>query len=60
MKNRTALRAGMTLAECTAQRDLWKQRVRSGKCDAPLPGPWNPGGGWVGGRWIKDRIGVCA
>jgi hypothetical protein len=66
MKIKSDIRAGMTFAECDAQRNYWKAMVKSRRCDAPMPGPMpgpiprpNPGGGWVGGRWYPDRSGAC-
>ena len=60
MKIKSDIRAGMTPAECKQQRDFWKGKVQAGKCDVAAPGPWNPGGGFVGGSWVKDRSGECA
>lgn len=65
MKIKSDVRAGMTFAECDAQRNYYKRMVKSGRCDAPRPNPVpNPvpypsGGGWVNGRWVADQSGSC-
>jgi len=73
MKIKTDLKAGMTFAECDAQRNYWKGLVQSGQCIynpyPPNPNPPNPnppspppnpsGGGYVNGVWYPDRSGWC-
>ena len=72
MKIKSDLHAGITYAECDAQRSYWKNMVKSGYCTGYNPYPPSPyppyppyppqppsGGGYVGGVYYPDRSGVC-
>jgi hypothetical protein len=69
MKIKSDVRAGMTFAECDSQRNWYKNQVKSGRCNSPVPNPqpWPQpqpqpqpnGGGWVGGVWVSDQSGSC-
>ncbi len=75
MKIKSNLRAGMTFAECDAQRNYMKQAAQSGNCSAlytPVQQPSYPtqlpstppsqptaGGGYYGSLYYPDRSGAC-
>jgi hypothetical protein len=57
MKVRSNLTAGMTFAECDAQRNYWKSMAQStpNSCGSSS----SSGGGYVNGVWYPDQSGVC-
>ena len=68
MKIKSDLHAGMTYAECDAQRNYWKNMAKSGYCTGYNPQPYPPapyppyppsGGGYVNGVYYPDRSGTC-
>lgn len=74
MKIKSNIRAGMSFAECDAQRNYMKEAARTGNCSAlyPSQGPSYPtqlpsqppsqpvaGGGYFGGIYFPDRSGSC-
>ncbi len=74
MKVQSNICAGMTYEQCDAQRNYYKNLVKSGKCVVnpyppnpyppyppypPNPYPPSPGGGYVNGVWYPDRSGTC-
>ena len=75
MKIKSNLHAGMTFAECDAQRNYMKQAAQTGNCSAlnqPVTNPGFPtqlpspppaqqpiGGGYYGGVYYPDRSGWC-
>jgi crotonobetainyl-CoA:carnitine CoA-transferase CaiB-like acyl-CoA transferase len=68
MKIKSDVHAGMTYAECDAQRNYWKSMAQSGHCTGygpqpPYYPPYNPyppsGGDYVNGVWYPDMSGAC-
>jgi hypothetical protein len=74
MKIKTDVHAGMSYAECDAQRDWWKQQAQmmesfaKSRSMTPPAGLWWPNqttppptnsGGWVDGVWYQDMSGYC-
>jgi len=71
MKIRSDIHAGaMSLQQCQAERDYWKNQANKMEAIAKGPGtypPYNPptpkpptsGGGWIGGTYYPDRSGIC-